>query len=586
MLSDFIKNQGTKLPTVERPTVTPRGNKLEPGGKRLNEYFKEQAKAKVTIGLASGTENSRLTTATATVSKLIVNRIFADRKIPVTLYDGKATELVQNYERYLELEKKRDAETERIRGEIEQKRTSLPLILKDHRQRAKEEMDKSVYEAKSALEGIKNNIQSSINIKREQLEREIKETLANYEADYKEVLDGALETYKEVQDIIKELRIANKRIEIPDFKEEPDIDDLLELARNDRELIQQLRNVDINTKQFSILAKEREDHIKESLVLATSTAFTPLSVGFALFGAGRKILDIGLNKKLIVQLQDEILMFYKIIRDQIQDFKDSYCKPSTKKLEDQLKEVEKTVNYNYEEDLTNAELNLRKAIKDRDERESNLNRVLAEEEEKLMAEIKAIEEAGTATIEGLNESVNTFRTTWREQRQEFIDSQVLPDFSKDIVTELSSELTPGMFLKPRRETTIDRYRLYANYEVLSGLELNTEPLGDSDEEIARCEYDKGIIKERDKVEKRIKEMEEEGITKELLSKQLEEYRRGLDLYFSPKYRGLVGGVHLMPENVRAAVDGADEYFKCDFDNKTLLFLYDDEHDGEEELLAN
>ena len=81
-------------------------------------------------------------------------------------------------------------------------------------------------------------------------------------------------------------------------------------------------------------------------------------------------------------------------------------------------------------------------------------------------------------------------------------------------------------------------------------------------------------------------MEQEGITKELLAKQLEEYRRALDPYFSPKYRGLVGGVHLMPDNVRAAVDGADEYFKCDFDNKTLLFLYDDEHDGEEELLAN
>lgn len=587
MLSDFAKRQKNKLPIVERPVVQPRGgSKLNPDGRRLSDYFKEQTKTNVAKAMSSATEGNRIQSATSSVSKLLVNRIFKDRNIQVTLYDGKATELVQDYEKYIELENTRDQESNRIRKEIEEKKTNLPLIIKNRRQAAKEEMDKNIYDAKVALEGIKNNMNDRIALRKKEIESEMNALVNEYESDYKEVLNEALTVCKEIQGIISEHKIQPRAVAIPDFKEEPDIDDILELAKQDATLIQQLRDVNLNMDKVSEIIKIRDNHVKETIAIATTAVFTPISLGYALFGVGKKILDIGTNKKLIKQLEEEILICYRIVRDQIEDFKVSYCKPDTSGLETQLKEVDFNISCEFEEALTKADLAYRRSIKERDEKEGNLNKMLAEEQSKLEAEIKTLEREGAATIEGLNESVENYRASWKLQRQDFIDSQVLPDYSKDRVTEISSELTPGEFLKPKRETTIDRLRLYANRDILNELELKDAPVDDSDEEVARYEYDRKVIPERDAIQKRITEIESQGMTRESLAAEVEAFKRELDEYYRPKYRGLVSGVCLMPPNVKAAVDGAEEYFKCDFDNKTLLFLYDEEHDGEEKVLAN
>lgn len=579
-LSKYMQQRG--LVTAPTKTLNGRPQYSTPrNGKSLGDAVLE-------LGTVSKTEQSRMASAEVDVSKLIAAQLLKDVDIKVSLYDGAATELVEDYEKYKEYESQQESETERIKHEIEERENSLPETIKRKEQELKDEASSLLTQATNALSELQRDMENKVQMDRERIQEEIDDTLNSYQTAYDETLKDAEDGVKEIYDIMKSLNI--NAVNTKDFVDvTPEIEELISLAKTDAEMIQKIRDSGGSTEVFQELAKLRESKIQSSVYLPSSVVALPALAGYAVLNMAKNFMDLSVGKKYIKELEKEIQLCFRLAVKQINEFKTSYCLPDVSELQEQLKNVKFITESSYKDSIRNAEREVEEARDAKLKKEQSIASILRETRGRLEAEAEQFKNEGNQIIRELRDNCKKYKASWEEKRCKFEENQTLPNFEDRTMLTMLEELCPSGFLKRNRlvnPTTIDKLRLYNEYEVLEGLSYQDKPKSESDEDIAMYKYDQELLGEKDAIKKKLDELMANGEDKETVTKKVESLKRGLDHYYAPTIKGLHSGSHVLQRSVINALENGQEYFKNNMDNTSFLFVYDRNKEGDEEYLAN
>lgn len=563
------------------PAVTPGSNTAQRQGKSIRDSVAEQTTSK--------SYNNRMNSASDSVESLISYILLQNKDIKVSVYDGEATELVEDYERAKSLGDKLVSETERVKAELQQKKEDIPVMINKKERDIMEAATKEVSTAMQAVIDVKQDVEDKIKSKEQSIQAEIDQVLDTYNSAFDETLADAQKCCDEIYDMMRDTHIQPANVKIQALDDLPSVEELLDIVKTDIDLIKQIQTYGGVTEQVEALAKLREDKVKSSIALSSMLAFAPLSLGYAALSIGKQFGSIQKGKAYIKELEVEVQSCLSMAIKQINEFKSTYCMPDVSALKEELKNVRMVVTKSYDKMIKDVEDRVEAAKQDEQRKKMSLAAVLESERKRLEEEYSSLKQKDTELIESLRKQSTEFNSIWEKKKVAFEKKQQHYDLDNTDMLDMLTELCVSGFVhrdKDKNPTLIDKYRKYNSLETLEGLTFMDAPADDSPDQMRMYKYDQECIAERDKLRKQISDMEAKGETKEVLKNKVEEYRRKLDSYYAPTLKGLESGYCLHQPSVVKALGGAKEFYQNEFGNGSFLFVYDKNKKGEEEYLAN